>query len=785
MEHTKYMPGHQFGQQGANGRYLVVIDTNGKIQEVELDRFRKDRLYFGKDPDRCDIVIPFGAVSRVHGKFKFDGSRLLFADLNSTNGTIVDVDGYRRFVRGNATYIELHNGDILRIQPERSTAHDSVMLLYVDNREAGTWQKLSLMSDAVTIGRADSNDIVLSHPGVSRVHAVIKRSGSQFILTDNNSMNGILVNGHRMNRQKVLAEKDVIRILNSTLIYTDGTILYKSSVSGINIEVDNVNKFVGKNKKKILDRVSCRIESNEFVAIIGGSGAGKTTLMNAINGFDRKMQGHIRYNGIDLHSNFSELKNMIGYVPQEDIIYENLTLKRMLYYTARLKMPKDMSKKEIMARIAQVLQMVELSEHQNTFIRKLSGGQKKRASIAVELLADPSVFFLDEPTSGLDPGTEQKLMVTLNRLAKTQGKTIVMVTHTTQSLQLCDKVIFMGKGGRLCFCGTTEQAKMFFGKDDLVDIYNMISENSEFWAEQYRGCMSRENGQMGSSGNSNSQLKRSKKGFPLRQIPVLLLRYIELIRNDLPRLLLMFLQPVAIALLLSVVAGERVFEIYEDTRSILFALSCAGIWIGLFNSIQEICKERSILKREYMGNLRLPFYILSKFLVQTLVGLIQAVLIVLIFMLTVGLPESGILFGNPFFEILVTVWLTIEAAMALGFVISALVRSGDKAMTMAPFVLIVQLLFSGILFELNGAGKYIAYATISKWSIEGLGGTADLNSLTLRMQEQVPTFEHEFEKIFESTKGHLFGNWGILFAMMLLCAVLCTVLLRSLSRDGR
>ena len=157
----------------------------------------------------------------------------------------------------------------------------------------------------------------------------------------------------------------------------------------------------------------------------------------------------------------------------------------MLYYTAKMKMPDNTSMQEIEDRIQEVLRLIELTEHQNTMIKNLSGGQKKRASIAVELLADPGMFFLDEPTSGLDPGTEQKLMRVLNRLSKTQGKTIVMVTHTTQSLDLCDKIIFMGKKGRLAFMGTPEEAKMFFGTESLIEIYNLLEEDTESWAGQF------------------------------------------------------------------------------------------------------------------------------------------------------------------------------------------------------------------------------------------------------------------------------------------------------------
>ena len=790
MENTIYVQGGQIKYGSRRSRYCILIGADGKLQKISLDAFKKDRLFFGRDPEKCDIVIPFDWVSGVHGKFKLDGDRVLFADLNSTNGTILDVDGYRRFLKGNPVYYELHNGNILRIRPGNGADGNSVMLLYVNDGEAGMWREmLAADRENITIGRDGSNSIVLSHPGVSRYHAVIEKQGSDFILRDSNSKNGTLLNGQRVVGSIKLAEKDVIQILNSMLIFTNGMILYKSSVRGINIEVSDLNKFVGRGRKKkrILNQINCRIESNEFVAIIGGSGTGKTTFMNAISGFDRKTKGRICYNGADLRKNFNELKSLIGYVPQEDIIYENLRLRRMLYFTARLKMPGDTSRKEINDRINQVLKIVELSEHQNTFIRKLSGGQKKRASIAVELLADPNVFFLDEPTSGLDPGTEQKLMMTLRSLSKTQGKTIVMITHTTQSLQLCDKIIFMGKDGCICFCGTAEEAKDFFQTDDLVNIYNMISNEPERWVEKFQNSRTDEcepsSGQK--PGAARKTKGRRRKHFPVGQVPVLFQRYMELTCNDVKRLILLLVQPVVITMFLAIVANKNMFKIYEDTKSILFSLSCAAIWIGLFDSIQEICKERAVLKREYMGNLKLSFYVLSKYLVQILIGLIQAVLLVLTFSFMIGMPEEGILFGSSYFEMIMTVWLTIEASMAMGFVISAFCRSGDRAMGAAPFVLIIQLLFSGILFELDGAGEYIAYATVSKWSVEGLGGIADLNSLKLKIQEQLPTVEHEIEEIFEHTVEHLFFNWAILFGMMLLCGVVCTIVLRAVAKDER
>ena len=186
-----------------------------------------------------------------------------------------------------------------------------------------------------------------------------------------------------------------------------------------------------------------------------------------------------------------------------------------------------------------------------------------------------------------------------------------------------------------------------------------------------------------------------------------------------------------------------------------------------------------------MGNLRLWAYTLSKYIIQALLGAIQALIIAALFAWTVGMPEKGILFSNAFFEIFLTLWLTILASMALGFVISALVKSGDKAMTCAPFVLIVQLLFSGILFELKGVGEKIAYLTISKWSVESLGSIANLNALETKLQQQLPTAEHEFQEIFKFTKGHLLQHWCVLGIMVLICGILTTVLLRRVSRDDR
>lgn len=765
-------------------KILIILNTKGNLEEINLSTFHKNQLRIGRDKAVCDIVIPDPIISKTHGEIIFADGKVYYRDNNSTNGTYIENYAKRRLLKKESGYIELLNQSILKIGSVKEP-NKMVLILFRMTEASEQWERYHLTQDICTIGRDSKNQIVLKHPGVSKVHCQIVRDANGYNIFDNHSANGIMVNGTTLKNPRKLCDKDVIQILDFQLIYSDTYIYYHSFSRGIQLNAVGINKIVGrgKGKKQILRNVNCEVKGNEFVAIIGGSGAGKSTLMNTISGFDTNFSGNIYCNGTNLVEQFQNLKNIIGYVPQEDIIFENLTLKRMLYYTAKLKMPDDLDSKELEQRIDEVLNMIDLKEHQNTYIRKLSGGQKKRASIAVELLADPKLFFLDEPTSGLDPGTEKNLMQTLKTLAKAQNKTIIMVTHTTQNLHLCDKIIFMGPGGRLCFCGNVEQAKQFFQTDDLVNIYNMLADNPALWESRY-AAQSQQN-VIPQKVADQTQYSKSKPISVSRQFFILTHRYIELLMNDKPRLLVLLLQPFIIGVLLYIVSDKDIFKIYESTKSMLFALSCSGIWIGLFNSIQEICKERVILKREYMANLKLKSYVLSKVFVQAFLGFVQSVILTFVFLGLVGSDRKGIFVQHFQWEVLLTVWLTIFAAVSLGLVISSIVKSGDKAMAVAPFVLIVQLLFSGILFQLKNAGKYISYFTVSRWSVEGLGSIAKLNRMDLKLQKDFPMIEHEAEAFFKATASHMLKVWGVLALMSILFIIMSIWMLRSLSKDSR
>ncbi len=238
--------------------------------------------------------------------------------------------------------------------------------------------------------------------------------------------------------------------------------------------------------RRILDDVSLTVNPGELVAVIGSSGSGKSTLVNCLNGFEPATVGKVYINDVDLLENYSSFKSRIGYVPQSDIVHDNLKVSNMLRFTAKLRLPDSITDFEIEERVIDVLRAVGLTEHRNKLIRKLSGGQRKRASIAVELISDPALFFLDEPTSGLDPEAETSLMKRLRSLSRDKGKTVICITHTLQNIALFDRIIFLAPGGRLCFFGSHSEALRFFDVSSLTEAYELINNDPAKYISAYK-----------------------------------------------------------------------------------------------------------------------------------------------------------------------------------------------------------------------------------------------------------------------------------------------------------
>lgn len=763
-------------EQNSNDLIFTVFDGTETPRTCSLNSFRKSIVTFGRS-DKNDVVLSSPLVSREHGRFCYrDGQwiiedRGLFGERPSENGLIFN----------NTTVLSraLSDGDFIRIDDGVETVSKGVLFVFSSQQSSNRWNTLPLDGkQELRIGRDADCDIVLPHISISKCHARIIRERELYYITDNNSTNGLLVNNRRVSGRHLLHEKDVIVITNSKLIFTSAAVYYCCYKSGISVDASDLVITRGRGRKKNVagNYISLNFRPGELVAIVGGSGAGKSTVLNCVSGYLPPAAGEVYINGINLYQNLDSAKKLIGYVPQSDIVYDNLTLHDMLSYTAKLRLPKDAAAREREDAIDRAIALVELKDKKNSLIKNLSGGQKKRASIAVELLSDPNLLFLDEPASGLDPGTERNLMLSLREMAD-RGKTVILVTHSTLQLKLCDKIVFMGKGGNLCFFGSYEDALHFFGVSDIIDVYDEITGRAPEWRSKYDSLKV----QPGPTKNAEEAVTNGKSRQRF-QLPVLCARYLKLVLHDKQRLLLLLLQAPVLAFLISLVADGQQFRQYEMTESLLFALACSAFWIGILNAIQEVCKERSILKREFMTGLSLNEYLLSKIIVLALLCLLQSALLVGTFALAVGLPQTGVLL-SPFAELLVTTFLTAIASSSMGLFVSSLFTNADRAMTVAPILLMPQLLFSGMIFKLSGVTNIVSWLAVCRWSMEGFGTTANLNQLDLKLQQQGVIIAHEADPFFDFTKGHIVQMWLTLLAFLVVFMVLARLVLSKIAKE--
>ena len=803
----------------ATSLVLTVMEGRDKLIERDVLGFGKQVVTLGSQAGN-DIVVSAknGIVSRRHCELRLQGGRCELVDTGSTNGLYVN--GVRR------ESVLVGPGDVVTIGgPSERT--DAVVLLF--GTEAMRWLTFDMQGKSrVMVGRTPDNDLELVLSTISTRHAVLERtSGGSWTVEDCGSLNGTFVDGARVTGRVPLNTGCSVLFANVPVVLAGDCLMYPNARFGVNVEAfELVKKRKARGGMRITsDHISLRCSRGDFVAIVGGSGSGKSTLLNMLNGTDPANEGAVLIDGVDLYANYEQLKNTIGYVPQKDIVHDDLTLVQMLHFAADLRMPPDTSREERDARIEEVIAMLELQGERDNQIGRMSGGQKKRASIAVELLADPRLLFLDEPTSGLDPGIEKNLMSKLADMAH-EGRTIILVTHTTLNLHLCDQVVFLGRGGKLCYAGDPNGALTFFGVDDFVDVYAKINDEPEMWAERFeRRRSNRPIGVVSSEG------ARSRENAPfLSQLGTLSARYARLLVNDRARLVLLLGQAPLLSLLICLVAGDGCFVEHEGTKSFLFALSCAAFWVGILDSIQEICKERDILTREYAGGMSLPAYVLSKVVVLGLLCVVQAFLLTGVFVLIEGAPATSLLFAP--LELYVTILLITLSAMSLGLLVSALFKNPDRAIAMAPLLIMPQILFSGLVFKLEGIAENVSAFVHCRWGMEAFGTTANLNALDLEIYGEevhipemekkidevtttVPEFDteidgmsvtvpeqedmtienvqvtvpeddmkidadmfpHDYEAMFEYSLPHLLTSWGILAVFCVVCIVGCGVIL--------
>lgn len=667
--------------------YLTIEEAGRKLHDVRLGH---GPLRIGRKQDN-DVVIQSACVAAHHARVEPDAQGHRIVDLGGGNGLLFR--GQR--VKEHA----FNDGDVIRIGDP--VTGNFVSLTYNDvgkraqAQPAAPVQRCALDRPKVRIGR-EACDLVLPSHQVSRRHATIRAAGGIHELVDHGSANGTFVNGARVHVRE-LKQGDVIQIGPFKLVYTGKSLDQFEQKGAMRIDARELVR-VTRTGKPILDRVSLVIEPREFVALVGSSGAGKSTLMAALAGVRRPDGGQVRVGGDDLYANYQCYRGDIGYVPQDDILHRSLTVEDALRYTAKLRLPVDTSEAEIEARIVRVLEEVEMVAARGQRITELSGGQRKRVSIASELLADPSLFFLDEPTSGLDPGLEKKMMYTLRYIADS-GRTVVLVTHATANITQCDLVAFMA-GGRLVYYGPPTGALRMFGvtSGDFADIYtklggpvgppevmqhgelgpeyrHWIRNNqaakraptmAELWESRFRHSdeyrMYVVERQMGRRGKGDGELQPVAPGhyrmaadepvssahMPVRPPPadnapityqtrVLAARYVRLIAADRKNLAILLLQAPVIGAVLLLAARPSALHTSTSTngRLLLFLLSVVAVWFGVINSVREITKESEIYRRERLASLRIAAYILSKFGVLATLCAVQSVVLMALLLLRV------------------------------------------------------------------------------------------------------------------------------------------------------
>ncbi len=334
----------------------------------------------------------------------------------------------------------------------------------------------------IRIGRDGDNDIVLPDFWVSRKHAEVRRVGEEFHLVDLNSSNGLHHNGRRVPRA-ALAPGDVFTVGRHEFLF-DGMHIYQHDDTGpTSIIADDLTVQV--KGAVLLDDVSFALRHGTLLGIIGPSGCGKSTLLKSMTGFRQPAQGKLLYDAKDLYQYYSELRYRIGLVPQDDVLHRQLTVRRALRFAASLRFASDVPRRQRKDRVAEVIELLGLTNRTKQRVDTLSGGQRKRTSVALELLTEPSLLALDEPTSGLDPALDKEVMRELRLLAD-RGRTVVVVTHSVLHLDLCDYVLVMCLGGRMGYFGPPDELLGFFEAEDYADVFDKVTNEPDRWAQRYR-----------------------------------------------------------------------------------------------------------------------------------------------------------------------------------------------------------------------------------------------------------------------------------------------------------
>ncbi len=709
----------------------------------------------------------------------------------------------------------------------------------------------------------------------------------------------------------------------------------------LSIRIDKRTTYHGTTKVTLLRDIALDVAPGNMVLILGGSGAGKTTFVNAVTGYE-KAKASIRLGGVDVYKNYDRIKYNIGFVPQSDLLRGDDTVAATLLNAAQMRLSMDISEPEKRERVKETLERFGLSEFAESHVSKLSGGQRKRLSIGVEYISDPSLFILDEPDSGLDGVMARDLMERLRAIAD-QGKIVMVITHQPdRAIDLFDQVLVLAKdstsgAGRLAFYGPVPECRSFFGVETMEQViravnaqtegglgeadtfiarYQAISEKrtkaapadiftaaeamtaqaeNALQAAQTPGQKSTADSAAGSGTEPSETAKtgaetepsekaesaakaelsekeagvktesseeskdapaaaaagKEKSAAPQESLRERLQRRKEQKEEERQRKIIESLEQqedyehvsraqqtgiylgklfrlfmyeqhwkvlvmsAVIAWLVSFVIGLNMFKSMEGAKIGALAFACVCIWNGFFNSIQMVCKERDILKREHRAGLHITAYMAAQVIYQAIICELQVLIFAGIFRMK-GLvyPEGALIFGTTEMDVIVTLFLITFSADMLALMVSCLVRTTEAAMTIVPFLLMLQMLFSDVAFPLHGRAAKLADITVAKWGIRAICSLARFNTLPsnsawnqmvklgnqsedgqlllqwIRDNNMVDTIKYQAA---QSMQSPLYNDhplnvllcWGVLLGFAALYIAVGTIALEFIDRDKR
>jgi ABC-type multidrug transport system ATPase subunit/pSer/pThr/pTyr-binding forkhead associated (FHA) protein len=810
------------------------------------------QLLVGREAPNASLVISSGAVSATHATVMMD--RMMVQDQGSTSGTYV---GGQRIPPGTPVPLDPNgivafgpipvpvsllgqlaqafaggaapagHGSQPSIQAAQAQGAPGGPPAHRKNRTViGELNLAQLQGGVISIGRTPDNKIVVPHPQVSSRHAQIIDQGGQLFIEDLGSGNGTFVRGQRVakgqrlpvqNGEKVfigpmplviqIAGKQVnVAIVDDQALQASwaGKPLYEIEAWDLLLQVpdrDNPSEM-----KTLLDHVSFKARPGDMIALMGPSGAGKTTLLMTLNGYLPPTSGQVRINGEDLYAIYDALRGVIGYVPQDDIVHPELTVFEAVKYSARFRLPNDYSDDEINARVEQTIKDLGLEAVKNLQIGKpekkvLSGGQRKRVNIALELVTDPVILFLDEPTSGLASDDTTALINLLHDLTRKTGKTIIMTIHqpAKDEYEKFNLAFIMGYGGIPTYYGPTGNASYnFFGSlinnpqspyrslasqkhtgiDNPRDMFDMLNirergvhdrmkqqnpniprpmarlEAAREWRQEFMNPANPIFQQM-YSGARAVGTEPAARGVPHRpsvaqfaQLMLLMSRYWKVKIRDRAGAAIMFLQAPIIGVMLAFVfAGQQKAVPFwclgalqelgkkvstpgqsstdllsrmlptQDHTAAMFFVVVSSVWFGTSNSAREIVTERAIYLRERMVNLGLFNYVFSKYIILSLVCILQCTILLGIVFFSLGFNGGIAAFG---LELVVVIAVAMNAT-ALGLLLSTFVSSAEAAMSLTPIALIPQVVLGGLMVPMttNPMLKPLMYVMPARWGFEG------------------------------------------------------------------